>query len=146
MSFPGFRPSDFKVFDIEGFAPRMDAIKTRIRPKLEAVGKELLPDVTRAIASCELADAPMVTARPSLANRPLTCAITKGAATASIGRSSVNCTVTGCLSSAALAGAHARPPRPASRAGMRRSAWVRLTRIELNHENGPGPGCRAGHL
>jgi uncharacterized protein YktB (UPF0637 family) len=47
MSFPGFRPSDFKVFDIPGFAPRMDAIKTRIRPKLEAVGKELLADVTR---------------------------------------------------------------------------------------------------
>ena len=47
MSFPGFRLSDFKVFDIQGFAPRMDAIKTRIRPKLEAVGKELLPDVTR---------------------------------------------------------------------------------------------------
>ncbi|HEV7500224.1 MAG TPA: DUF1054 family protein, partial [Vicinamibacteria bacterium] len=47
MSFSGFRTSDFKVFDIEGFQPRMDAIKTRIRPKLEAVGKELLPDVTR---------------------------------------------------------------------------------------------------
>ena len=54
--------------------------------------RSLLPDVTRAIASCELAVAPMVTARPSLPNRPLTCAITKGAATASIGRSSVNWT------------------------------------------------------
>ena len=38
MSFSGFRPSDFKVFDIDGFEPRMDAIKTQIRPKLEAVG------------------------------------------------------------------------------------------------------------
>ena len=47
MSFSGFRTSDFKVFDIEGFQPRMDAIKTRIRPKVEAVGKEMLPDVTR---------------------------------------------------------------------------------------------------
>lgn len=47
MSFSGFRASDFKVFEIEGFAPRMEAIKTRIRPKLEAVGKELLPDVAR---------------------------------------------------------------------------------------------------
>ena len=28
MSFPGFTPSDFKVFDIDGFEPRMDAIKT----------------------------------------------------------------------------------------------------------------------
>jgi uncharacterized protein YktB (UPF0637 family) len=47
MPFSGFAASDFKVFDIEGFAPRMDAIKARIRPKLEAVGKELLPDVSR---------------------------------------------------------------------------------------------------
>ena len=47
MSFTGFTPSDFKVFDIPGFKPRMAAIKTRIRPKLEAVGRELLPDVTR---------------------------------------------------------------------------------------------------
>lgn len=47
MSFSGFRASDFEVFGIEGFAPRMEAIKTRIRPKLEAVGKDLLPDVAR---------------------------------------------------------------------------------------------------
>jgi uncharacterized protein YktB (UPF0637 family) len=47
MSFTGFTPSDFKVFEIPGFKPRMQAIKTRIRPKLEAVGRELLPDVTR---------------------------------------------------------------------------------------------------
>ena len=47
MSFTGFTPSDFKVFDIPGFKPRMAAIKTRIRPKLEAVGRELLSDVTR---------------------------------------------------------------------------------------------------
>src|SRR6266704_2317992 len=45
--FPGFTPSDFKVFDIPGFKPRMEAIKGRIRPKLEAVGRELLPDVAR---------------------------------------------------------------------------------------------------
>jgi uncharacterized protein YktB (UPF0637 family) len=47
MSFPGFTASDFKVFDIPGFAPRMEAIKTRIRPKLEAAGRDLLPDVAR---------------------------------------------------------------------------------------------------
>ena len=47
MSFSGFTPSDFKVFDIPGFKPRMEAIKSRIRPKLEAVGRELLPDVAR---------------------------------------------------------------------------------------------------
>ena len=47
MSFSGFTPSDFKVFDIPGFKPRMEAIKGRVRPKLEAVGRELLPDVAR---------------------------------------------------------------------------------------------------
>src|SRR5262245_61379507 len=47
MSFSGFKAADFKVFDIPGFAPRMDAIKSKIRPKLEAMGRELLSDVTR---------------------------------------------------------------------------------------------------
>jgi uncharacterized protein YktB (UPF0637 family) len=47
MAFPGFSPADFKVFDIEGFQPRMAAIKTRIRPKLEAIGRDLLPEVAR---------------------------------------------------------------------------------------------------
>jgi uncharacterized protein YktB (UPF0637 family) len=45
--FTGFTPADFAVFDIEGFAPRMAAIRTRLRPKLEAVGRDLLPDVAR---------------------------------------------------------------------------------------------------
>jgi uncharacterized protein YktB (UPF0637 family) len=47
MAFPGFTASDFKVFEISGFAPRMAAIKSRIRPKLEAAGRDLLPDVAR---------------------------------------------------------------------------------------------------
>ncbi len=47
MAFPGFTAADFKVFEVDGFAPRMAAIKGRIRPKLEAAGKELAPDVTR---------------------------------------------------------------------------------------------------
>ncbi|HXJ81474.1 MAG TPA: DUF1054 family protein [Candidatus Methylomirabilis sp.] len=45
--FPGFRSADFKVFDIPGFKPRMAAIKTQIRPKLEAAGRDLLADVAR---------------------------------------------------------------------------------------------------
>ena len=45
--FPGFKASDFKVFDIPGFKPRMAAIRTQIRPKLEAAGRDLLSDVTR---------------------------------------------------------------------------------------------------
>jgi len=47
MSFSGFKAADFKVFDIPGFTPRMEAIKSKIRPKLEAMGRELLSDVTR---------------------------------------------------------------------------------------------------
>ena len=47
MAFPGFSAADFKVFDVDGFAPRMAAIRSRIRPKLEAAGRHLLPDVTR---------------------------------------------------------------------------------------------------
>jgi uncharacterized protein YktB (UPF0637 family) len=47
MPFPGFTAADFKVFDLDGFAPRMAAIRSRIRPKLEAAGRDLLPDVTR---------------------------------------------------------------------------------------------------
>ena len=45
--FPGFSAADFRVFEIPGFKPRMAAIKTRIRPKLEAAGRDLLPDVAR---------------------------------------------------------------------------------------------------
>jgi uncharacterized protein YktB (UPF0637 family) len=47
MSFSGFTASDFKVFEIPGFKPRMEAIKTRIRPKLEAAGRDLRTDVSR---------------------------------------------------------------------------------------------------
>ena len=47
MSFPGFTASDFKVFEVPGFQSRMDGIRSRIRPKLEAVGRELLADVSR---------------------------------------------------------------------------------------------------
>jgi uncharacterized protein YktB (UPF0637 family) len=47
MSRARFTATDFKVFDIPGFKPRMDAIKLRIRPVLEAVGHDLLADVAR---------------------------------------------------------------------------------------------------
>ena len=47
MPFPGFTAADFKVFDVDGFAPRMAAIRSRIRPKLEAAGRDLLADVAR---------------------------------------------------------------------------------------------------
>ena len=48
MAFTGFTASDFKVFDLKGFQPRMAAIRGQIRPKLEALGASLLPDVARA--------------------------------------------------------------------------------------------------
>jgi uncharacterized protein YktB (UPF0637 family) len=47
MAFPGFTAADFKVFQLDGFAPRMTAIKGRVRPKLEAAGRALLGDVSR---------------------------------------------------------------------------------------------------
>jgi uncharacterized protein YktB (UPF0637 family) len=53
MPFSRFTESDFKVFDLEGFAPRMAAIRSRIRPKLEAAGRELLSDVAR-VAGAEV--------------------------------------------------------------------------------------------
>jgi uncharacterized protein YktB (UPF0637 family) len=47
MSSAAFRASDFKVFAIAGFKPRMDAIRERVRPKLEAIARSVLPDVAR---------------------------------------------------------------------------------------------------
>ena len=47
MAFAGFTSSDFKVFDLKGFQPRMAAIRAQIRPKLEALGADRLPDLSR---------------------------------------------------------------------------------------------------
>lgn len=47
MAFTGFAPADFKVFDLNGFQPRMAAIRAQVRPKLEALGADLLPDLSR---------------------------------------------------------------------------------------------------
>jgi uncharacterized protein YktB (UPF0637 family) len=44
-----FGPADFKVFDMTGFTPRMEAIRTRIRPKLEVLGRSLAPAVGRSV-------------------------------------------------------------------------------------------------
>jgi uncharacterized protein YktB (UPF0637 family) len=48
MASGSFGESDFKVFAVSGFQPRMDAIRSRIRPKLEALGRSLLPAVAHA--------------------------------------------------------------------------------------------------
>ncbi len=40
---------DFRVFDIPGFAERMAAIRSQIRPKLEGLGSALAPSLTRTV-------------------------------------------------------------------------------------------------
>jgi uncharacterized protein YktB (UPF0637 family) len=51
MSSPAFRSPDFKVFDVKGFQPRMIEIRTRIRPKLEAFGTSLAPQIARTVGA-----------------------------------------------------------------------------------------------
>ncbi|WP_175287784.1 YktB family protein [Salinicoccus roseus] len=49
MSKYHFTKDDFKVFEIDGLEPRMDALKTTIRPKLENLGEyfsEYLTEIT----------------------------------------------------------------------------------------------------
>jgi uncharacterized protein YktB (UPF0637 family) len=47
MAIEPFTESDFQVFDLSGFAERMAAIRTRIRPKLEQIGQTLAPPLAR---------------------------------------------------------------------------------------------------
>ena len=49
MSRAAFGAADFKVFDVQGFESRMSEIRTRIRPKLESLGKSLAPSVGRSV-------------------------------------------------------------------------------------------------
>ena len=51
MASGSFTASDFKVFTVSGFQARMEAIRERIRPRLEALGRSLLPDVARATSA-----------------------------------------------------------------------------------------------
>jgi uncharacterized protein YktB (UPF0637 family) len=51
MASGAFAASDFRIFTVSGFKPRMGAIRERIRPKLEVLGRALLPDVGRATGS-----------------------------------------------------------------------------------------------
>jgi uncharacterized protein YktB (UPF0637 family) len=48
MPSQAFCAADFKVFDATGFRARMGEIRTRIRPKLAALGRGLGPGVSRA--------------------------------------------------------------------------------------------------
>lgn len=46
MEFSGFTIEDFDVFLVEGLEPRMDALKERIRPKLESLGQYFAPTIS----------------------------------------------------------------------------------------------------
>jgi uncharacterized protein YktB (UPF0637 family) len=46
MTFTGFTDTDFDVFKIDGFEERMDALKTNIRPKLDALGEHFAPTLS----------------------------------------------------------------------------------------------------
>src|SRR2546430_16998622 len=48
MASGAFSAAEFQVFALEGFKPRMEAIRSRVRPRLEALGRGLSPDVARA--------------------------------------------------------------------------------------------------
>ncbi|NDI33538.1 DUF1054 family protein [Chengkuizengella sediminis] len=43
MSFQGFTKEDFNVFTIDSLEPRMEALITHVRPKLEWLGAEIAP-------------------------------------------------------------------------------------------------------
>ncbi len=47
----GFTPEDFAVFELPGFEERMDALKLRIRPKLEALGAALAPELSALLGT-----------------------------------------------------------------------------------------------
>ncbi|MBD8068453.1 YktB family protein [Bacillus sp. PS06] len=49
MNFTGFTEKDFEVFTIDGLDPRMEALKSTIRPKLEALGHYFAPTLSSLV-------------------------------------------------------------------------------------------------
>jgi uncharacterized protein YktB (UPF0637 family) len=49
MATLGFTPTDFKVFNVEGFNERMQQIYLHVRPKLLRLGDELAPAIARRL-------------------------------------------------------------------------------------------------
>ena len=49
MDFPGFEPNDFEVFSIPDFEGRMGGIRSRVRPKLVALGDDLTAPIESAL-------------------------------------------------------------------------------------------------
>ncbi|HEX7066225.1 MAG TPA: DUF1054 domain-containing protein [Bacillales bacterium] len=46
MSFKGFHNKDFDVFKVDGLDARMEALKSRVRPKLEELGEIIAPTLS----------------------------------------------------------------------------------------------------
>jgi uncharacterized protein YktB (UPF0637 family) len=55
MPSSAFGTADFKVFDVKGFQTRMQEIRARIRPKLEALGHSLAPAIQRTTGEATFA-------------------------------------------------------------------------------------------
>ena len=49
MPSAAFGRADYQVFDVKGFEPRMAQLRTRVRPKLEALGRSLAPTLARSV-------------------------------------------------------------------------------------------------
>ncbi|RIV24265.1 DUF1054 domain-containing protein [Alicyclobacillaceae bacterium I2511] len=49
VQFAGWTDADFDVFSIPGLEPRMDALKRQVRPKLEQLGVDLSPYLTKVL-------------------------------------------------------------------------------------------------
>ncbi|HEY9854549.1 MAG TPA: DUF1054 domain-containing protein [Stenomitos sp.] len=47
----GFTHDDFDVFSLQGFEERMTALKTHVRPKLEALGAALAPELAHLLGT-----------------------------------------------------------------------------------------------
>ncbi|CAM3653856.1 YktB family protein [Marinicrinis lubricantis] len=53
MTFKGFTAEDFDTFQIDGLEARMEAIRSRIQPKFQAIGEQLSSDLS-ALAGNEM--------------------------------------------------------------------------------------------
>jgi uncharacterized protein YktB (UPF0637 family) len=55
MPSSAFGSADFRVFDVKGFPARMQEVRARIRPKLEAFGHSLAPAIQRTTGEATFA-------------------------------------------------------------------------------------------
>ncbi|HEY3265866.1 MAG TPA: DUF1054 family protein [Armatimonadota bacterium] len=43
MAFPGWTPGDFEIFSVPSFEARMELLRARIQPRLDELGRDILP-------------------------------------------------------------------------------------------------------